>query len=151
MNFDWFSWGWSKKKNSEKKNSKWRTQKKIWVFKLRQLSIFFPEALGIGSWVSRINWYKEHQCGSTYMVVSALVVRLSLKSSKRTKYAFMPTNMSTTVFQNVLFCLINLQESKLFIFPIQIWSFLKIHDVKNVFTKKKVLNFINQCAINTKQ
>ena len=38
---------------------------------------------GIGPWVSRINWCKGNQCGSTYMVI-----RLSDVSSKKTENAF---------------------------------------------------------------
>ena len=57
--------------------SKWLTQKS-WVFFRYQFSIFFAKILGIGPWVSRMNWCKEHQCGSTYMVV-----RLSDITSKK--------------------------------------------------------------------
>ena len=41
---------------------------------------FFPKILGIGSWVSRINWCKGHWCCSTDMVI-----RLSEVRSKTTK------------------------------------------------------------------
>ena len=45
INLGWFSWEWSKKKekkNFEKKNSKWPTQKKL-LFQNRQFSKFFRE------------------------------------------------------------------------------------------------------------
>ena len=66
--FDWFSWGWSKK-HSKNKISK-MTDTKNWVLQNRQFSIFFrKKKIGIGAWVSRIDWCKGHQCGSTYMVI----------------------------------------------------------------------------------
>ena len=41
----------------------------------------------------------------------------------------------------LFFCLTNLQESNLFIFPIQIWLFLKIHDVKLELVSKELNHF----------
>ena len=61
----------------QKKKSKWPTQKTEF-FNSPNSQYIFLKILGIGSWFSRINWYKGHQCGSTYMVV-----RLSNVSSKK--------------------------------------------------------------------
>ena len=78
-NFDWFSWGWSKKKKFEKKNWKWRL-KKIEFFNSLNSQYFFVKILQIGSWVRRIDWCEGHWCNSTYMAV-----RLSDISSKTGK------------------------------------------------------------------
>ena len=52
--------------------------KKTEIFNSPNSQYFFAKISGIGPWVSRINWCKLHQCGSTYMVI-----RLSNVSSKK--------------------------------------------------------------------
>ena len=64
INVNWFSLGcWFKKTE---------------IFNSPNLQYFFMKISGIGSWVSRINWWVRHLCDSTYMAV-----RLSDVSSKK--------------------------------------------------------------------
>ena len=76
LKFNWFQWGWSKKKLWENKFK--MADSKNWVFQFRQY--VFSKTSWIGPWVSRIDWCKGHWCGSTYMVE-----RLSNVSSKTGK------------------------------------------------------------------
>ena len=70
-NFDWFSWGWSKKiKMAGSKNLSFSTTPKNWAI--------VAKISKIGPWVSRVDWCEGHQCESTYMTV-----RLSDISSKK--------------------------------------------------------------------
>ena len=71
-----FYWDEAIKIFLKRKNAKWLTQN--WDFQLPQFSISFLKISGIDHWVSRTNWCKGTQCGSTYMVI-----RLSDMSSKK--------------------------------------------------------------------
>ena len=80
--FDGFSWGWSK----EIQNGR---LKKTEFFKTSNSQYFFAKMPEIGPWIGRINLCKEHQCGSTCMVVR-LCPTYAQKRSKNTKNAFFP-------------------------------------------------------------
>ena len=49
--------------------------KKKEMFNSPNSQFFFVKILGIGPWVSLINWCKGHQCGSTYLVVNCQAVQ----------------------------------------------------------------------------
>ena len=68
-NLDWFSW---KIQNGR--------LKKIEIFKIANSQNIFAKISQIGPWISRIDWYEGHWCGSTYRVE-----RLSGVSSKTGK------------------------------------------------------------------
>ena len=70
--FDWFSWGWSKKIFFQNGRLKIKV-----FFKIANSQKNFVKISRIGPWVSRIDWWEGHLCGSTYMVE-----RLSDVSSK---------------------------------------------------------------------
>ena len=83
INGNWFSLGWSKKKIFWKKNQNGWLKKTTEIFNSPNSQYFFAKISWIGPWVSRINWCKGHQCGSTY-----IVIKLSDVSSKSTKNVF---------------------------------------------------------------
>ena len=67
---DWFSWGSSKNIFfCKKKKSKLADFSKWPFFKIANSQNFLLKILWIGSWVSRIDWWKGHWSSSTYMVV----------------------------------------------------------------------------------
>ena len=56
--------------NFEKNKNQNGRLKKNEIFNSPNSQYFFVKIAGIGPYVSRINWFEGHQCGSTYMVVS---------------------------------------------------------------------------------
>ena len=65
------------KQKNQKIKIKMADSKKLSFSKSPILKNIFAKISQIGTWVSRIDWYKGHWCGSTYMAV-----RLSNISSK---------------------------------------------------------------------
>ena len=83
-NFDWFSWGWSKKEILKKKIQNGQL-KKTACFHSANSKYIFPKISGISPWISRIVWCIGYRCDSTYMVL-----RLSDVSSKTLKKSLPP-------------------------------------------------------------
>ena len=60
--------------NKNPKIPKWPTQKNEF-FKISNSQNLFAKTSEIGPWVSRIDWYEGHWCGSTYMVMRLSDIR----------------------------------------------------------------------------
>ena len=78
---------WDESKIFEKKNQNGRL-KKTKFFNDHQFSIFFQQNLGIGHWVSRINWCEGHQFCLTYMVVMFSNISSKIKKTSETGWEF---------------------------------------------------------------
>ena len=82
----WFRWGWS---NFFLKKNLYGQLIKTEIFKTANFQSFCAKISGIGPWVYRINWYDEHGCGSTHMVIR-LSERRPLHRKKGQNFCFIP-------------------------------------------------------------